>query len=56
MEIQNPHDKFFKETLGNVAVARDFLNNYLPQNIVDIIVEYFKSFQGVFIKKIGRSL
>jgi len=37
MEIQNPHDKFFKETLGNVAVARDFLNNYLPQNIVDII-------------------
>ena len=37
MKIQNPHDKFFKETFGRVDVARDFLNNYLPQNIVDII-------------------
>ncbi|MEG3070207.1 MAG: Rpn family recombination-promoting nuclease/putative transposase [Candidatus Syntrophopropionicum ammoniitolerans] len=37
MKIQNPHDKFFKKTFGEVAVARDFLNNYLPQNIMDII-------------------
>lgn len=37
MKIQNPHDKFFKKTFGNVAVAGDFLDNYLPQNIMDII-------------------
>ena len=37
MKIQNPHDKFFKETFGNLAVAKDFLRNYLPQNIMDIV-------------------
>lgn len=37
MKIQNPHDKFFKETFGNVEVAKDFLNNYLPQNIIKLI-------------------
>lgn len=37
MKIQNPHDKFFKETFGNVEVAKDFLNNYLPKNIMNII-------------------
>ena len=37
MKIQNPHDKFFKKTFGDAAVAGDFLDNYLPQGIVDII-------------------
>lgn len=37
MKIQNPHDKFFKETFSNIAVAKDFINNYLPQSILDII-------------------
>ncbi len=37
MKIQNPHDKFFKKTFGDVAVAKDFLNNYLPKNIIGII-------------------
>jgi predicted transposase/invertase (TIGR01784 family) len=37
VKIQNPHDKFFKKTFGNVAVAKDFLNNYLPQKIMGII-------------------
>lgn len=37
MKIQNPHDKFFKETLGNVVVAKDFLNQYLPKNIMQVI-------------------
>jgi hypothetical protein len=36
MGIQNPHDKFFKETFGKVEVARDFFSNYLPQNILNI--------------------
>lgn len=37
MKIQNPHDKFFKETFSNVEVAKDFIRNYLPQSIVEII-------------------
>ncbi len=37
MNINNPHDKFFKETFGNVTVAGDFLTNYLPASIVKYI-------------------
>ncbi len=37
MKIQNPHDKFFKETFGKSEVAKDFLNNYLPQEIREIV-------------------
>ncbi|GEN81780.1 hypothetical protein SLU01_00920 [Sporosarcina luteola] len=37
MKIQNPHDKFFKETLGNIATAQDFLVNYLPDQIMNAI-------------------
>ena len=37
VKLQNPHDKFFKKTFGNVDAARDFLKNYLPQKIADII-------------------
>ncbi len=37
MKIQNPHDKFFKETFGKVEVAKDFLNNYLPDSIMRIV-------------------
>lgn len=34
MKIQNPHDKFFKETFSNLDVTRDFLENYLPEAIL----------------------
>ncbi len=37
MQIQNPHDKFFKETFSNIEVAKDFVINYLPQSIMDIV-------------------
>lgn len=37
MKVQNPHDKFFKETLGNISTAKDFLTNYLPDNIMKVI-------------------
>lgn len=37
MKIQNPHDKFFKEVFSNTEVAKDFINNYLPQSITNII-------------------
>lgn len=37
MNIQNPHDKFFKETIGNVETAKDFLVNYLPMNLLQVV-------------------
>lgn len=37
MKIQNPHDKFFKETFSRISIAKDFLNNYLPESIINII-------------------
>lgn len=37
MKIQNPHDKFFKETFGNIEITKDFLSNYLPKNIMKVI-------------------
>jgi len=36
-KIQNPHDKFFKETFSNLEVARDFMENYLPEPILKIV-------------------
>ena len=33
--IKNPHDTLFKRTLRDKEVARDFLKNYLPENILD---------------------
>jgi len=37
VKLENPHDKFFKETLGNIAVAKDFLHHYLPHKIREIV-------------------
>jgi len=37
MKIQNAHDKFFKNTFGNAIIAKDFLNNYLPQNLIGLV-------------------
>lgn len=33
-QITNIHDRFFKETLSHKEVARDFLENYLPQEVL----------------------
>ncbi len=35
--INQPHDKFFKETMGDIETAHDFLTNYLPQDIIELI-------------------
>lgn len=52
MKAQNPHDKFFKKTFGDVAVAGDFLNNYLPQSIIGIIdIETLEPQKDSFINK-----
>jgi len=36
-KVQNPHDKFFKDTFSNPLVARDFIENYLPAPILKIV-------------------
>ena len=35
--LKQPHDKFFRSTFGQVLVASDFLNNYLPKELIKII-------------------
>lgn len=37
MKLQNPHDKFFKESLGNVVTAKDFIINYLPKQVLQVL-------------------
>lgn len=37
MDLQNPHDKFFKEMFSNVETAKDFIINYLPEKVLQII-------------------
>jgi len=37
MKMQNLRDEFFKKIFSNVEVARDFIENYLPESILKII-------------------
>ena len=32
--VNDPHDLFFKETMGDLETARDFLTHYLPSAIL----------------------
>lgn len=36
-KINNPHDLYFKSTFGEIAFAKDFLNNYLPEELIKTI-------------------
>ncbi len=36
-KVQNPHDKFFKDTFSNPLVIRDFIENYLPESILKMV-------------------
>lgn len=52
IHIQNPHDKFFKETFHNITVTKEFLVHYLPAHIVDIIdVETLEPQKDSFINE-----
>ena len=35
--IEQAHDKLFKETFGNVEIAKDFMSGYLPTSVLDIV-------------------
>lgn len=37
VKLQNPHDKFFKDSFGNVSVAKDFLLNYCPSEVLQVL-------------------
>ncbi|MCI0395976.1 MAG: Rpn family recombination-promoting nuclease/putative transposase [Chloroflexi bacterium] len=36
-ELRNPHDRFFKETFSRPEIVRDFVQNYLPAPVVEIL-------------------
>lgn len=33
--VVNPHDRFFKQVMSNPGIARDFIQNYLPADVVE---------------------
>jgi len=35
--VYNPHDRFFKRIFSDPNIARDFLQNYLPQEAIEIV-------------------
>ena len=35
--LNHPHDHYFKNTFGQKEIARDFLESYLPREIVNIL-------------------
>jgi len=45
-EVNNPHDKFFKKVFSSKSNAQDFLVNYLPAHLVNLLdlnsLEYTK--------------
>ena len=41
-KLNNPHDKFFKASFGRLELVQDFLRNYLPDDLKEII-DYIKT-------------
>ena len=35
--ISDPHDAYFKSTFGQIEMAKDFIDNYLPEELKEII-------------------
>lgn len=51
-KIYNPHDRLFKETFGDVAVTQDFLENYLPDEMLEMIeLESLVTMKETFIQE-----
>ncbi|EHQ90635.1 Rpn family recombination-promoting nuclease/putative transposase [Desulfosporosinus youngiae] len=50
--IHKPHDKFFKETLSDLRTTQDFLQNYLPQELLEFMdLETVTLHKDSFIEK-----
>ena len=37
MTVQNPHDRFFRESFGRVEIARNYLEEYLPAPVLELL-------------------
>lgn len=37
MTVQNPHDKFFRDSFGRVDIARNYLEEYLPTEVLTLL-------------------
>ncbi|VAW47768.1 hypothetical protein MNBD_GAMMA03-1551 [hydrothermal vent metagenome] len=49
-KINNPHDKFFRELMGDKEKAKDFLVNFLPKKILQLInLEKIKIVKDSFV-------
>ncbi len=50
--INKPHDKFFKETLSDLETTKDFMKNYLPAELLQLIdLESISPQKDSFIEK-----
>ena len=50
MTVQNPHDRFFRESFGRVHIARNYLEEYLPQPVLDLLdLDTLALQEGTFI-------
>ena len=47
--MNNPHDKFFKESLSNLETARGFMKNYLPQDLLKLL-----DLDNIMIEKVKK--
>ena len=51
-KVESPHDKLFKETFSHVEVARSFLHNYLPADVIKFLdVDTLEPEKDSFIDK-----
>ncbi|HFQ94894.1 MAG TPA: Rpn family recombination-promoting nuclease/putative transposase [Anaerolineae bacterium] len=56
MTVQNPHDRFFRESFGRVEVARSFLQEYLPPELLAALnLEHLTLHDGSFIDERMRA-
>ncbi|HUM70196.1 MAG TPA: Rpn family recombination-promoting nuclease/putative transposase, partial [Chloroflexota bacterium] len=37
MTVQNPHDRFFRDSFGRPEIARNYLEEYLPANLLALL-------------------
>jgi len=37
MTVQNPHDRFFRESFGRIHIARNYLEEYLPEPVLGLL-------------------
>ena len=50
MTIQNSHDRFFRESFGRLHIARNYLEEYLPEPVLVLLdLDTLALQEGTFI-------